>query len=304
MRVWIQELQKKTEAGPVDRKRQLPQEAIKLAESLGELEEIEVNESFGAVVAVGRRHVFKIYDVAAQERHGEISKEKRILDILGARLGPASRRLVARPVQTVLTACGSRIEVQTRLPGVHPARFSKKLSRELARFLWDMHSIDGFDAIDEFDGKAVPTPLSHYIALRTEKFYRKLLENTLPVERNLIESARSYILDVPTRVWNEASLCLIHKDLYTQNVLTVDGKLAGVIDWDSAQTGPKEWDFTILRQRCPRVWDDIVAGYPADLDQTLLDACGIFQCLRFWKSFPGDKAFVAQQIDYIKRILE
>ena len=97
------------------------------------------------------------------------------------------------------------------------------------------------------------------------------------------------------------SVCIVGS---SDNLLEENGKLSGIIDWDSAQTGPKEWEFAILRQRIPKWWKKIKDSSLENINEDFVDCCGLIQSLRFWKSFPEQEDFADKQRKYIQEILK
>ncbi|KAK0473072.1 kinase-like domain-containing protein [Armillaria novae-zelandiae] len=47
----------------------------------------------------------------------------------------------------------------------------------------------------------------------------------------------------------EHRLCFTHSDLHTRNILVKDGRLAGIIDWETAGWFPEYWEYTMLEIR-------------------------------------------------------
>ncbi|KAK0234050.1 hypothetical protein IW262DRAFT_129364 [Armillaria fumosa] len=47
----------------------------------------------------------------------------------------------------------------------------------------------------------------------------------------------------------EHRLCFTHSDLHIRNILVKDGRLAGIINWETAGRFPEYWEYTMLEIR-------------------------------------------------------
>jgi aminoglycoside phosphotransferase (APT) family kinase protein len=198
---------------------------------------------------------------------------------------------------------GMYVQAHSRLDGSAATHLSAPTATALGEFLADLHSIDSFDSLDEFDPRTERVGLADYLARYPSRFAEKLRPGLAPNDRWLVEAATAFISRRITRLPPGPPLVLLHKDLHPANILLSDERLTGVVDWEACQTGPREWEFAILRQRFPGTWDVMARAYGRPLDPDLLDVFGVLQSLRFWKSFPHHDAFAREQREHISWIL-
>lgn len=259
---------------------------------------------FANDVFIGSQYVYKRVPRLADGTL-EIRKERAVLTFLSAQLPESAKNLVAELVHSEddLGDLGS-VDIYTKLPGATVESMNQCLSEQLGAFLGALHGCAEHDFIHEFEGETSGPAFGEYVNESVDKFVTKLrgvdLEpDLLDLAERAARRAREIVADKP-----EPALVTLHKDLFGQNLLADGDTLRGVIDWEAAQSGPLEWEFAILRQRFPATWGVIANAYGRPLDIKMLDLCGLVQSLRFWKSFPHQEAFVKQQVDYIRRILE
>lgn len=274
-----------------------------IATGLGDGQPHQSGEGFANAVYIGDTYVYKLVPLAT-DGTPEYPKERHVLAVLAQSLAVGSRGYVPELVYTTPQIGGlGCVDVYTRLPGAPPAGLSSAVCRDLGRFLADLHDCPAPHLVTEFDDEPAGPSFRDYAAESAEKYATKL--RTVVADTDLLELVERATTTVGKLVadLDEPDLVILHKDLFGGNILTAGDHLTGVIDWEAAQTGPREWEFTILRQRFPAQVHSVYDGYGHHLDETLLDLCGLVQSLRFWKSFPRRPGFVAQQVDYIRRIL-
>lgn len=268
------------------------------ANGLGE-SSLKAAGSFKTKVFIGEKLVFKLSE---QGRGGK--KEEYVLKLLSNKLSSRWRSIIPDIIEVKEIEGLGIIQVHTRLQGEHPKEMSEQLAMELGQFLSALHGIRSWDKITEFEG-GEEISFTDYLHTAPKKFSARLEDVINANDSKLIAEAINSIEKYAEKISTEPKLVLIHKDIHLDNLLVgKDGELTGVIDWGAAQTGPKEWEFAILKQRIPEYWNQALKSYTGQpLDLELLDICGLIQSLRFWKSFPQDEPFVAQQREYIKMTL-
>lgn len=182
---------------------------------------------------------------------------------------------------------------------------SKELTHDLGKFLRSLHDFSMQNGMHEFEDIGNSLSFHEYISKVTKKYLFKLRQAVKNREHlSIAETAVVQISRLLQEV-TEPELVILHKDIHFGNLLMSDGgHLSGVVDWETSQSGPREWEFAILRQRFPEVWQDIVRVYDHNLDYKIMNLVGLVQSLRFWKSFPEDLVFAQSQIDYILKILD
>lgn len=278
-----------------------PVELLRYAQELGE-DSIRAHQSFKTTVFVGDKVVFKLAELGKPKT--SIAKESHVLKLLRNGLDDHWRSLVPQVIGTREIDGVGLVQAQTRLKGQRPRKSTGDLLKSLGRFLFALHDIGSWSHLDEFEGNE-PQSFAGYLVAASQKFLTRLRDKVGEEDWELLQSTAIHLETAAKSLKNEPRHVLVHKDLYLDNLLVNEvHELTGVLDWGAAQTAPKEWEFAILRQRMPEDWREIREAYGRVLDPHLLDLCGLVQSLRFWKSFPGQADFVAQQRDYIREILE
>jgi serine/threonine protein kinase len=277
---------------------QASQSLIDFAKEFGE-NNIASAESYKTRVFIGDKHVFKF-----PEHGAEGSKEEVVLKILNEKLPEKWRSVVSQVVKSKDIEDIGLIQVQTKLVGTHSKLVSTKLAQDLGQFLSSLHGMATWEKITEFEGKE-DISFNEYLRIAPEKFLAKLDEYIDTDDKNLILKAIAFIQSYLSTSPAEPEMVLVHKDISLDNLLTTsDGGLSGIIDWGASQTAPKEWEFSIIKQRMPESFDAIMLAYgKTEVNQQLFKICGLVQSIRFWKSFPGDQLFASQQRNYIKSLL-
>jgi aminoglycoside phosphotransferase (APT) family kinase protein len=271
------------------------------AQQLGETT-LQRAQSFKTTVLLGQRLVFKFPEQSHKTTDTD-HKEMHVLQLLAERLSTVWKRVVPCFVAAHEVEGVGLVQAHTRLEGEHPKRVTDQLASELGHFLRALHSIGNWVALIEFEGDKGMS-FRDYLRTASEKFATKLDGNVDAKDWQLVRQAVARTKEAAEQLGSDPPLVLVHKDLHLGNLLVdANGRLSGVIDWAAAQTAPREWEFSILRQRLPNDWKTIINSYEGQLDIKLIDICGLIQSLRFWKSFPHQSSFVAQQRDHIKDIL-
>jgi Phosphotransferase enzyme family len=261
-----------------------------------------VASGFSGKAFVGERYVFR-------ETSLTVPKSATVTDWL--RLSQSQIvRLVPEHVG-LFEISNTRISVEYRIVGEHPTDMTPSLILELGAFLSELHSIAVPQVFDQFEGERFPHSMVWEWVAKSVLSYGKKLESRDDVssdDKRLIARAVEQVLSHTNGSPTECEMVLLHKDLHLRNLLVADGRLIGVIDWDAAMLGPREWDLAILQQRFPVAYPRLLDVYsasipPSVINNKILETVGLVQALRFWKSFPDQKDFVAQQVRYIKQIL-
>ncbi len=103
------------------------------------------------------------------------------------------------------------------------------------------------------------------------------------------------------------SMVFTHGDLNDRNILVADGRVTGVLDWESAGTGWREYDLAwVLRERrnymnTPEARESFLDGYMSfsTYDPEALRWCSVMNCLHvaYWcrESVPYFKTFNLEQ---------
>jgi fructosamine-3-kinase len=104
--------------------------------------------------------------------------------------------------------------------------------RELGRYVRQIHAIEsaeyGYPERAVPTGKAWPATFQSYVRL--------ILDDCLSC--GVIDDGEYAIVDV--------SPSLLHLDLWTQNILTVDGRITAILDFDRGLYGDPELEFAVL----------------------------------------------------------
>ncbi|MGH3624092.1 MAG: phosphotransferase enzyme family protein [Sciscionella sp.] len=284
-------------------KDQLDSIVFDIASRIGDVRPRLSSQGFANYVYIGDEYVYKLVPLLA-DGYLEYAKERKILTLLGERLPELSRKhlpqLIYSEPHTENVGC---VDVYTKLPGVSVDNLSANVCVELGHFLHDLHGCVQHQFITEFEGEQSGPGFRDYVILSVDKFVAKLQASVNIDLLELVKRAKTQAIKLVADV-DEPKLVTLHKDLFRENILVMNEHITGIIDWEAAQSGPREWDFAILRQRFPNKWRTIYAAYHHRLDDTLLDLCGLVQSLRFWKSFPDQEKFVKQQVDYLRQIMK
>ena len=91
-------------------------------------------------------------------------------------------------------------------------------------------------------------------------------QDTLP--RDVVERARE-VGEPALRPWSPV---FMHGDLQVAHVFMRDDVVTGIIDWSEAAQGDGLYDLAILTLGHPEHLDDVLAGYGADVDRTVIEA--------------------------------
>jgi len=271
-----------------------------LAARLGDGSLHTAEGGFANRVFIGERYIYK---VKATDGVPPSEKERTVLEMLARRLPPRARAFVPAFIDCDVNEDGTYVQAHSRLEGFVATQLSDPTATALGEFLADLHSIDSFEALDEFDPRTERVSLEDYLTRYPSRFADKLRPGLAADDRGLVEAATTFISRRLPHLPPEPPLVLLHKDLHPANILLSNERLAGVVDWEACQTGPREWEFAILRQRFPRTWEVMAGAYGRPLDPDLLDVFGVLQSLRFWKSFPHHDAFAREQREHISWIL-
>lgn len=271
------------------------------------LQDGDVTESVGGFsnrVFSSDRYFYKITPFGEGEKL-DFPKERIALETVVDVLPASARHLVPRVAMVGKPEGGlGQVTAYSRLPGFHPQTIDSQVASDLGGFLRDLHDASSQRGIHEFENIDSALSFHDYVPSAIEKYVGKLFKRVDDPDH----------ISIATKAANQAvamlesaaapELVLIHKDIHARNLLCSDGRLSGIIDWEACQSGPREWEFAILRQRFPESWQRVRSAYGLELDRKVMDIAGLVQSLRFWKSFPHDPVFVRSQRDYISGILE
>lgn len=256
---------------------------------------------FSSVTFVGSGHIYKVTPGTSR------SKATSVVDVVRAGIRPSLARMLPETVEDRALDDALWLTVQRRIPGSHPESISTELMRQLVEFVQNLHEVPVVQVLDEFEDSRVPgAQFWPTLAESADKFAAKIQQSSLTeTDQSLVARAVTQVTRLSKkRLGDPPLLVLVHKDIYGENVL-VDGsgRLSAVLDWDAAQMAPREWEYAILWQRFPLLWNSVAEALDLALDFDLFVACSLTQALRFWKSFPHQVDFVDRQVDAIARSL-
>lgn len=274
------------------------------AKELGDNHLTQVTTAYANKVYLGEKYVYKVAVSKERIEKGDHLKEKAILKILHEKLNNKLLYLIPSYIDDRKISDDMYIQVHTRLKGEPPLELNQSQAILLGQFLADLHNINNFTSITEFvEPEEKFSNFFSYITTSLKKFQKKLETVVSEKDLELINLASKLVIDSPLEDFNKSLLCLVHKDIYTNNLLVHNGEISGVIDWEAAQTAPPEWELAIIMQRFPLLWEYFIEGYKTPFNYDLLRICGITQSLRYWKSFPKNADFVAEQRNFIIRMV-
>lgn len=265
----------------------------------------ELEGGFSGRVFSSKNHFYKITPVR-DSKQLDFPKERIALQHVRNVLPDCVSHLVPRIAMVGETKPElGQVTAFSKIPGSNPTRISKSLAFDLGRFLRALHDSRTQNGMHEFEHIESAPSFHEYIPNVVEKYLVELRQTVENQEHlALIDKAASQAAKL-LQGTAPPDLVLIHKDIHTGNLLASDDdRLSGVIDWEACQSGPREWEFAILRQRFPNAWRSVRSAYGYALDQRVMNLTGLVQSLRFWKSFPDDPVFFQSQIGYILKILE
>lgn len=264
----------------------------------------KAENNFSNEVFIGEKYIYKVTVADYKLEKGDHLKEAKVFKILNTFLNEKWNIVVPNLISKKLINDKTYLQVHSKLKGQHPTYLSNLTVKNLAIFLSELHKINHFKGIDEFeDNHQNAVPFSHYVEKSTLKYHDKLKKNVDNNDLKLIQSAIKFIEKSNTSALNSLELVLVHKDIYKENILVSNNDLSGVIDWEASQIAPKEWELAIIMQRYPEHWDFFLNNYSHKFDFNILKLCGLVQSLRFWKSFPTHTKFVEDQKEFIKKLL-
>jgi len=131
----------------------------------------------------------------------------------------------------------------TRLPGTHPVAAATGLLAELGRAIAQWHGLAPLD----LPGARPP---SHH-ARADLRWLRRALDPTMTRDAAGEAATR---LGRPDRLerWTELLAAaarhpsvLVHGDIHEDQLLSVDGRLSGILDWETARVDHPFWDFDL-----------------------------------------------------------
>jgi Ser/Thr protein kinase RdoA (MazF antagonist) len=185
--------------------------------SLSPLDGGEVHTNYAIRIADGRELVLKVY-------RGELSwkrdKEAFLLRLVAGRV----------PVPEIVHE-GAGFLLMTRVPGA-PARFSGadpvEVSRQVGGLLRDLHAIT-FDSFGYIE-----TRVTSPVATNLEYMHRRIERKVRSGPPALREPLERYFAEREGAFTGCETAVLCHNDAHDANVLVVDGRITGLIDWENA----------------------------------------------------------------------
>ena len=270
------------------------------------LASLDESAAFGSLMwRTGYKGVVALTDQLALKKSGDAkanatgSKELLVLNLLRSLdIRESTKQVLPKPIAEILAPSGNTWIVITRLPGL-PAKDASRRAADIIEAMSDIHSraVGLRQGIDEFEGLGSSSLIDH-LQRGAEKFERQLEGRVAAEDATLIAEAFSRLRKIPRSNLDELPNTLIHKDLYDGNILFDSVGLTGILDWEAAQTAPREWEWAVWRIRYPKHWSIAIRkefAKPTPLDTKVLDYFTLYQALRFWKSFPDHDLFVNQQ---------
>lgn len=261
------------------------------------------NATFGHAndVRVGAGFVYKIHKLDGKKIPTKLRKEARVLFFLDELVG---RRLqYARYVGEYLTSQSEYIFVQERIHGCHKRVLRVHEIRQLIEFLSELHAKPFPPMFYEFEQEST-VEFSEYFLKKPQEFINKiqLSSDISDSDQRLLAQAKAFVDVNVANIKVPKKFALIHKDLSLENMIFVGNAELALLDWEAAMIAPLEWEFAIVRQRFSGSWNYMKKRLKRELNEDLIDVCGVTQALRFWKSFPHDEWFVYRQKEYIQYI--
>lgn len=253
-------------------------------------------------VLIGRSFVYKFRDLELGVVTSKTRKEAVVLSLL-SKLDLKDLKFPGLIFEAIIQN-ERYVLVQERIRGNFPSRLDSEISKKLVSSLKSLHSFQFPPIVDEFEG-GMKIMITDYFNSKPMVFAKKLDPYINKKDRLIVTKALEYIEKNILHLPEFRSFSLIHKDMSCNNIIVDEKDEICLIDWETAQTSPKEWELAILRQRFSKKWPQIRTMYcdNIDVNQNVIDICGVIQALRFWKSFPRDLNFVRQQRAAISKIV-
>jgi Ser/Thr protein kinase RdoA (MazF antagonist) len=125
---------------------------------------------------------------------------------------------------------GKKIIIQEFKKGIHPKRFSKKLTKEIARniALMNKASLE-----------------SEYKKILSKSYKQKNL-SSLGIDRKLLKLQKENIKELNKINWEKVRACRIHGDLCEVNILVKGDRLISFIDFDDSDIGFISYEIAIF----------------------------------------------------------
>ncbi len=253
-------------------------------------------------VYLGDNYVIRVLNSTNLRHHKDVAKGVAITQII-SQLNNALSEFVPETVG-FLKKDNISISIYKRVGGCHPKALSQKLANDLGEFLARLHASFRIPVITDFCGTSFDSVAS-YFHFNMPKYLASIEAHVTEADNKLLRKVDYWIKMQVNKLNTPTDFVLLHKDIHEKNILTGDyGRLASVLDWDSAQSGPRELEFAVILQRFPLAFPSVIAAYKHPIDTELLEACTAFQCVRFWKSFPTQADFVDRQRAQLRLLLE
>jgi len=270
-----------------------------------------VKEATGAGLAESRRIINgetnEVYEVRTESDeevivrifHGErkrFGKERWALEQCAALGVPVPDMLLVKSIDD--ESGPLQICVESKIPGVSLQEVRKSredksdpeladMLRELGRLLKKVHSVptNGFGMLDaEGNGKfaSVAELVARDDHVNREKILEMLADR--PVEIGMIKASYE-ILDREAAAYGDVSSHLIHNDLSPEHVLIDDGRISGLIDFESACGADPIQEFSLWSLKFDKQYPlrHILEGYGGG---DAADA-SFERKLHFWRIYRG-----------------
>ncbi|KTD56747.1 Phosphotransferase enzyme family protein [Legionella santicrucis] len=150
------------------------------------------------------------------------------------------------------------------LPGniLKKADLTDKLAYEAGECLAKIHQ----NSVESYGDLTQPQDLSNRPEVHfAQKFEEGFSECCLNLPQDLLKKSRQYFDSHLALLDSVDGPCIIHRDFRPGNIIVLDGKLQGIIDWASARASFAEEDFCPLElgewSNHPSIMRSFLAGY-------------------------------------------
>ena len=165
-----------------------------------------------------------------------------------------------------------------RIDGVAATTTDGVWPERLGRFLYDLHMVR-----PEYVGMRArgPAAVREVLGRELEELRDRVFPSLRAAERDAFgERFRSFLED--ERHWRFSS-CVTHNDLVAAHVLVSDeGDLAGVIDWEEVAMGDPAADFAWILGAEPEAGERALAAYGGAPDDRFRERCAFRYLLMPW----------------------
>ena len=194
--------------------------------------------------------------------------------------------------------------VVSRLPeGERKEKLTPNEIRQLGEFLGKLHGFKRFRTTNETGFLDSGNPDFGDYAMSAAMVYHQMLFPDLDSdERRLIDETVDFIGSLAKGFGEgQTENVIIHKDIFENKLYWKGSELTCLDGWETAQTGPREMELSVIWNRFSDNWGSFVSGYGDSYNEDLLRLCSALQALRFWKSYREHESFVSEQKEAIMR---